>query len=941
MKRKRQSIIEKEIEKYFFSDMYETSKNHFYFRAGQEKAIKDLLSNIEKRESGKKYYDTFTLMNTGGGKSICFQYPAIKAKGITIVVSPLVSLINDQVNHFNEQLKAAREKYPQDIPKIKAIALRSDATDGENGDLERSSYTSKKQMVLRHPEIYKLLYVSPEKIASPDFCVLAKKLNISAVVMDEAHCISLWGWDFRSTYLKVLRFINSLNEKTRPVIAAFTATATTNMIEDVKELLDLSIKGDSKSNLKEDQKVRFFVRDNLTIDIINTNCERAAQYNNTKIKKIKEILQSKLHEDIKYNNGKVLIFCRKKLYMNSILEAIPNSVTYHAQMEPAEKKKALHLFNKNNADGGASVMIATKAFGMGIDMDNIDAVIHFDIPDCIEEYYQQIGRAGRDRKRHDAKNPAKTYLLYNENDKDILKYISSQYKKMDLSKHPDVKSRYKKIYASYRMDKMVEIIEQVEKTKNSDVNVDEKAKELIEVYFNDTHVVEDNEYKKERLASSVDFYLMNTTKLAHTLRKGDYVSGEEKVIEVTDYYGSDVLFFWEEDLKRDYIQKNIYSEEYCKKNDTASNLFDLSLTNNQSKNMDSILKLIKEAYERQKKDLKTPYIIVRCRKEKSCTIGLNRLPMLAYRCIKESFQDAHKHLVMKTYGTASFIIQNGCDEDGNIYSNLNEFDMMVADAIYTLGEFEKSKKGFNPDDIDRVLTGNEVQRGRRRSCNNRDEYIKKSIDKLRNTSIIIQKDNSGMIYQNAYQNVFGWEGKMINISLQDRGRGGWFYYEGKSPLNEYVEQGNGQQFCFSFHRLNVCFDGEHSLRHSAVNMLLVHYILYRIWLVRPSKGPQGTYDKSRMGSKKMIIRLEKTPKHPERRTIYDMIENSFGIKNLSYIQKKELVNKILMILDRYVASFDKVQADEQDIFISYDGEAIKGMLMDTKKLPGEIKLEYT
>lgn len=959
MKRNRQSNLEKDIEKYLFCDLHKKHKSHFYFREKQEQTIKNILCNLDKRERGKRFYDTFTIMDTGGGKSVCFQYPAIKAVGTTIVVSPLVSLINDQINHFNECIEKARQEYPNDIPEIEAIALRSDffgtdadktdedAEDDENRALDSATYREKKKRILRNPGKYKLIYVTPEKMAAPDFVIFAKKLNISMIVLDEAHCVSLWGWDFRPAYLKVRRFIDSLDRERRPFIAAFTATATTNMIKDVKELLNLSLENKSKKALTGEMKTPFLVRDNIHFDMIKTDCTNDAKSKSAKIEKIREIIDSESSRENLQNNGKILIFCRRIKDMHDIQKGIPGSLIYYAHMKFEDKRTAIDQYDQDNAKGGASVMIATKAFGMGIDIGNIDTVIHFDIPDCIEEYYQQVGRAGRDRKRHDANNPAKVYLLYNELDLEKLKFMT-QCRNDNLENNMDAGARYRKIYKPYRADKMIEAVRSAERVQHATIqgtSVDmthAEIKKHIEKYFTDMHEVADavSKNEKNKLFDTVDFFIMNTTKLAHVLRKGDYVSGQEKIIDVTNYYGADILLLWEEDEEREYIQKHIYSKEYCSEHNVTSNMLSLTVTNHINAEEETIRTIIQEANNRRSKNLTKPYIMVKCCKGESfCNVSLNRLQSLFYVCAEKI--PGGSYLSAKIYATASFTVNNGVDDAGKVYPNLNDFDMMVADAIYTLGEFENSKKDLCIDDIDRVITGDKRPRGRRRSCENRDESIKDSINKLRRSSVKIHWDHSGMIHPDEYSKVFGWEGKLIHISMKDRGRGGWFRYLGKSPLNEYVEQGKGQQYCFLSDELQTCFVGDNRLRHSAMNMLLAHYILYRLWLSHPYKGALGVYDKNSFARKDMVIRLDKSAKHPERRTIYDLLENSLGLKELSQMQKREIVKKILLILDAYIKEFGRTKMVGNDIMVSYDKDHIMNQLDEKKCLPGEIVVEYT
>lgn len=332
--------------------LYGLKKYYGYekFRSGQ---LKIILNILDKR-------DVFCIMPTGAGKSICYQIAALIMNGITLVISPLISLMKDQVDGLKDNgIKATYINSTQSMDEISVIL--KDASIGE----------------------YKLIYITPERLESRIFLGMIKSLEISQVAVDEAHCVSEWGHDFRVSYRYISSFIESLDN--RPVVSAFTATATEEVKDDSMNLLSLN-------------KPYVFIgdinRENLAINVYKEE---------DKDEGIKGIIQNHPEE-----SGIIYCLTRKEVeHLHGYLKELGYSVTmYHGGLSDEEKKKNQEdfLYDRLNT------MIATNAFGMGIDKSNVRYVIHCTIPKSLESYYQEIGRGGRDGA------PCDCYLYYNRDD---------------------------------------------------------------------------------------------------------------------------------------------------------------------------------------------------------------------------------------------------------------------------------------------------------------------------------------------------------------------------------------------------------------------------------------------------------------------------------------------------------------------------------------------
>lgn len=304
--------------------------------------------------------DTFCLLPTGGGKSLCYQLTAMVMDGITIVISPLISLMKDQVDY----LKSIGIKAEYINSTLKSDDIDEIINRVEYGDI-------------------KIIYIAPERLKSITFNNKFKNMNISQVAIDEAHCVSQWGHDFRKSYRNIHPFVSSL--KIRPVVSSFTATATDEVRRDTISLLGLK---------NPFILLGGFYRKNLEINILKEL---------DKLEFIKDYLKDNF-----YDSGIIYCNLRKEVdYLYNILNDLSYNVArYHGGMSDEDKNSNQEdfIFEKKN------VMIATNAFGMGIDKSNIRFIIHLSIPKNIEGYYQEIGRGGRDG------SPCKCYLLYNRED---------------------------------------------------------------------------------------------------------------------------------------------------------------------------------------------------------------------------------------------------------------------------------------------------------------------------------------------------------------------------------------------------------------------------------------------------------------------------------------------------------------------------------------------
>ena len=358
--RKQENLKQPVVTKQQALRMLETYFGYTSFRPAQEAPIASLLGNE----------DVIGIMPTGAGKSICFQIPALCKPGLTIVFSPLISLMKDQVDGL----------LVQNIP---AALINSTLTQAE---------FNKTMYEVRSGKI-KLLYIAPERLGSNFFCNVLRALPIAQVIVDEAHCISEWGHDFRPSYRLIGEWLNSLPK--RPIVGAFTATATKYVENDIKKLLGLD-----KANVY----VTGFNRPNLSFSVIRTP----------------KRMDYVVHYVRQHDNENGIIYCATRKDVDRVYENLTRAGIkvghYHGGLSDEVRREMQNAY----ADDKLQVMVATNAFGMGIDKSNVRYVLHYQMPRNMESYYQEAGRAGRDGA------PAECILLYSGQDVQVHKYLIEQ-----------------------------------------------------------------------------------------------------------------------------------------------------------------------------------------------------------------------------------------------------------------------------------------------------------------------------------------------------------------------------------------------------------------------------------------------------------------------------------------------------------------------------------
>ena len=327
------------------------------FRKGQV----NIITSIINKE------DVLAIMPTGGGKSICYQVPALCLDGITIVISPLISLMKDQVDA------------------LKTMGVKARLI---NSSLSNSEYNEALEEI--ENDECKIIYIAPERLDSMEFVNIIREKNISQVAIDEAHCVSQWGHDFRVSYKKIPYFINRLDK--RPIVTAFTATASNEVREDIINILNLH---------NPAVYITGFDRENLSINIVKSSSKNKYTLDYV--------------ENHKNESGIIYASTRKEVetIYEGLLKRNYSVAKYHAGLSNEARKE----YQENFINDDIKIMVATNAFGMGIDKPNIRWVLHYNMPQSIENYYQEIGRAGRDGE------DSECVLLFSPGDVHTQKYL--------------------------------------------------------------------------------------------------------------------------------------------------------------------------------------------------------------------------------------------------------------------------------------------------------------------------------------------------------------------------------------------------------------------------------------------------------------------------------------------------------------------------------------
>jgi len=447
------------IQKYF---------GYNFFRPGQEEIIKSIISGR----------NVLAILPTGGGKSICYQVPAIACKNFSIVISPLIALMKDQVDSLNRNEKIA-------------------------GVINSSISFQESEAIFRELQngTIKILYVSPEKLGNSDFAKKIKDLKPEYLFIDEAHCISQWGHNFRPSYTRISEFAEYINVKK---ISAFTATATPLVRDDILTQLKFE---------NPEIFVQGFERNNLSINVSVTKYKKEETYEILKINETPAIIYTATRK----NTEELVEFLR---YKNI------NAQFYHAGLAPELRR----IIQDDFISGRINIIVATNAFGMGIDKSDIRTIIHYNMPGSIESYYQEIGRAGRDGKQ------SKVFLLYDLKDAEIQNFfIESSYPvKEEIEYVYDAIHNLGKAALGEKPEKLIQLNQNFEALINLKKITSSKLNSILKILEESGYIKLNSEFYKNHYLR----FLLTQTELKEYVKKISNDFNKEMIITLLREYGS-------------------------------------------------------------------------------------------------------------------------------------------------------------------------------------------------------------------------------------------------------------------------------------------------------------------------------------------------------------------------------------------------------------------